>query len=145
MIFLFFTGMEKSLVESKPNDPGEVSENYENLPFHGLQSVPANKVGIYSLHKYQLSIYEKKITYFLCEALIPLTKLVFCFSFLCMTWSLPVFPFNQVLWTKKWLQISFLFYNTLKTCFSRSRSICSKKKEKQTKNKTEFFGFSAQT
>lgn len=39
------TGMEKSLVESKPNDPGEVSENYENLPFHGLQNVPANKVG----------------------------------------------------------------------------------------------------
>jgi hypothetical protein len=35
--------MEKSLVESKPNDPAEVSENYENLPFHGLQSVPPNK------------------------------------------------------------------------------------------------------
>lgn len=47
-LFPFFIlsdlGMEKSLMESKPNDPGEVSENYENLPFHGLQSVPANKV-----------------------------------------------------------------------------------------------------
>jgi hypothetical protein len=36
--------MEKSLMESKPSDPNEVSENYENLPFHGLQNVPPNKV-----------------------------------------------------------------------------------------------------
>jgi hypothetical protein len=33
--------MEKSLVDSKPNDPNaEPCENYENLPFHGLQNPP---------------------------------------------------------------------------------------------------------
>jgi hypothetical protein len=33
--------MEKSLVDNKPNDPNaEPCENYENLPFHGLQNPP---------------------------------------------------------------------------------------------------------
>lgn len=33
--------MEKSLVDTKPNDPSaEPCENYENLPFHGLQNPP---------------------------------------------------------------------------------------------------------
>lgn len=33
--------MEKSLVDNKPNDPSaEPCENYENLPFHGLQNPP---------------------------------------------------------------------------------------------------------
>lgn len=36
-----FAGMEKSLVDTKPNDPSaEPCENYENLPFHGLQNPP---------------------------------------------------------------------------------------------------------
>lgn len=43
-IFHFFchsAGMEKSLVDNKPNDPNaEPCENYENLPFHGLQNPP---------------------------------------------------------------------------------------------------------
>lgn len=35
------TGMEKSLVENKPTDPNaEPNENYENLPFHGMQNPP---------------------------------------------------------------------------------------------------------
>ena len=34
--------MEKSLVDNKPNDPSaEPCENYENLPFHGLQNPPS--------------------------------------------------------------------------------------------------------
>ena len=33
--------MEKSLVENKPTDPNaEPNENYENLPFHGMQNPP---------------------------------------------------------------------------------------------------------
>lgn len=35
------TGMEKSLVENKPTDlNAEPNENYENLPFHGMQNPP---------------------------------------------------------------------------------------------------------
>ena len=41
---LFSKGMEKSLMENKPVDLlGDTGENYENLPFHGLQN-PPNKV-----------------------------------------------------------------------------------------------------
>ncbi|KAL7033530.1 hypothetical protein ACKWTF_007630 [Chironomus riparius] len=37
--------MEKSLVDNKPNDPGaEPCENYENLPFHGLQNPPSKNM-----------------------------------------------------------------------------------------------------
>lgn len=44
-----FTGMEKSLVDNKPHDPNaEPCENYENLPFHGLQN-PPTKVRVISL------------------------------------------------------------------------------------------------
>lgn len=39
--FLLRAGMEKSLVDNKPYDPNaEPCENYENLPFHGLQNPP---------------------------------------------------------------------------------------------------------
>lgn len=39
--FCHSAGMEKSLVDNKPNDPNaEPCENYENLPFHGLQNPP---------------------------------------------------------------------------------------------------------
>jgi hypothetical protein len=34
--------MEKSLVDNKPNDPSaDPCENYENLPFHGMQNPPS--------------------------------------------------------------------------------------------------------
>lgn len=37
--------MEKSLVDTKPNDPNaEPCENYENLPFHGLQNPPTKSL-----------------------------------------------------------------------------------------------------
>ena len=43
-------GMEKSLVDNKPNDPNaEPCENYENLPFHGLQNPPTKVRQIISL------------------------------------------------------------------------------------------------
>lgn len=56
-----FTGMEKSLVDTKPNDPSaEPCENYENLPFHGLQN-PPTKVRFpqpitHCLHSLSLSV-----------------------------------------------------------------------------------------
>lgn len=47
--FFWLSGMEKSLVDNKPNDPNaEPCENYENLPFHGLQN-PPTKVRLFFL------------------------------------------------------------------------------------------------
>ncbi|CRK99567.1 CLUMA_CG012880, isoform B [Clunio marinus] len=55
--------MEKSLVDTKPNDPNAAPcENYENLPFHGLQSpptkfnyltAPANNLNVNLVHHQQ--------------------------------------------------------------------------------------------
>ncbi|KAG5680757.1 hypothetical protein PVAND_010244 [Polypedilum vanderplanki] len=58
--------MEKSLVDNKPNDPNaEPCENYENLPFHGMQNPPtkqfnyltapqANNLNVNLVHQQQL-------------------------------------------------------------------------------------------
>lgn len=47
--------MEKSLVDSKPNDPNaEPCENYENLPFHGLQNPPTKVRFLFVQYKYNI-------------------------------------------------------------------------------------------
>lgn len=40
VIFHSLTGMEKSLMDSKPLEYVEPCENYENLPFHGMANPP---------------------------------------------------------------------------------------------------------
>jgi MFS family permease len=56
-LFFFFlrSGMEKSLVNNKPNDPNaEPCENYENLPFHGLQNPPTKVSALFTFFSHFL-------------------------------------------------------------------------------------------